>query len=117
MRVDFQDAIECFWGAIQMAFTVGPLVALPTQANGKLEDENLAIPSNEAQAATFMRLTEETKRTNFERRAHLAPARQPECICMATCGHARSPERTGRAQTESISLGKTNPIEVASFHA
>jgi hypothetical protein len=48
VHADFQDAAECFWGAIQMALTVGPSVALPAQASCRLEDENLMIPSNEA---------------------------------------------------------------------
>jgi hypothetical protein len=48
VRTNFQGTAECFWGAIQMALTVGPLVALPTQAGGKLKEENSTIPSNEA---------------------------------------------------------------------
>jgi hypothetical protein len=40
-------------------------VALPTQAGGRLEDENFTIPSNEAHAETSMRSTEETKRINL----------------------------------------------------
>jgi hypothetical protein len=40
-------------------------VALPTQASGRMEDENFTIPSNEAQAMTSMRPTEETKRINM----------------------------------------------------
>jgi hypothetical protein len=47
MHADFQGAAECFRGAIQTALTVGPSVALPAQANSRLEDENLTIPSNE----------------------------------------------------------------------
>jgi hypothetical protein len=62
---DFQGVVECFCGAIQTALTAGPPVALPTQANGRLEDENLTISSNEAQAMTSMRPTEETKRINL----------------------------------------------------
>jgi hypothetical protein len=65
MRADFQGAAECFRGAIQTALTVGPPVALPTQANDRLEDENLTIPSNEAQAVTSMQQIEETKRINL----------------------------------------------------
>jgi hypothetical protein len=65
MRTDFQGITECFRGAIQMALTAGPPVALPTQANDRLEDENLTIPSNEAQAVTSIRPTEETKRINM----------------------------------------------------
>jgi hypothetical protein len=65
VRTDFQGVVECFWGAIQTVHTVGAPIALPTQANGRLEDENLTIHSNEAQAATSMRPTEETKRINL----------------------------------------------------
>jgi hypothetical protein len=65
MRANFQGAAECFRGAIQTALTVGPSVALPTQANCKLEDENITIPSNEAQVETSMWPTEETKRINL----------------------------------------------------
>jgi hypothetical protein len=62
---DFQGAVECFQGAIQTALTVGPPVALPTQAASRLEDENFMIPSNEAQAVTSMRPIDETKRINL----------------------------------------------------
>jgi hypothetical protein len=65
MCADFHGAMECFRGAIQMALTVGPPVALPTQENDRLKDENLTIPSNEAQAMTSMWPTEETKRINL----------------------------------------------------
>jgi hypothetical protein len=65
MRTDFQGATECFWGAIQTALTARPPVALPAQANSRLEDENFTIPSNEAHAMTSMRPTEETKRINL----------------------------------------------------
>ena len=65
MRASFQGAAECFWGAIQTTLTVGPSVALPAQASCRLEDENLTIPSNKAQAATSMRPNEETKRINL----------------------------------------------------
>jgi hypothetical protein len=65
MRADFQGVAECFRGAIQTALTAGSPVAIPTQANSRLEDENLMIPSNEAQAVTSMRPTEETKRINL----------------------------------------------------
>jgi hypothetical protein len=65
MRADFQGAAECFRGTIQTALTTGPPVALPTQANIRLEDESLMIPSNEAPAATSMQPTEETKRINL----------------------------------------------------
>jgi hypothetical protein len=63
--VDFQGIAECFRGAIQTTLTTGPPVALPAQVNNRLEEESLMIPSNEAQAATTMRLTEETKRINL----------------------------------------------------
>jgi hypothetical protein len=62
---DFQGAAECFRGAIQTALTAGPLVALPTQANTRLEEENLTIPTNESQAVTSIRPTEENKRINL----------------------------------------------------
>jgi hypothetical protein len=65
VHADFQGAAECFLGAIQTALTAGPPVALPAQANSRLEDENFMIPSNEAQAATSMRSTEETKSINL----------------------------------------------------
>jgi hypothetical protein len=64
-RADFQGAIECFRGAIQTALTVGPPVALPAQTNSRLEEENLTIPSNEAQVVTSIRPTKETKRINL----------------------------------------------------
>jgi hypothetical protein len=65
VRANFQGVVECFRGAIQIALTVGPPVALPTQANSSLEEEILTIPSSEAQAATSMRPTEETKMINL----------------------------------------------------
>jgi hypothetical protein len=65
VRADFQGAAECFRGAIQTALTVGPPVSLPAQANSRLEEENLMIPSNEAQVVTSIRLTEETKSINL----------------------------------------------------
>jgi hypothetical protein len=65
MHVDFQGAVKCFQGAIQMTLTAGPSVALPTQANDRMEDENLMIPSNEVQAATYMQPIGETKRINL----------------------------------------------------
>jgi hypothetical protein len=65
MRADFQGTAECFRGTIQTALIARPTVALPTQTNGRLEDENLTIPSNEAQVATSMRPTKETKRINL----------------------------------------------------
>ena len=48
MHADFQGTVECFRGAIQTAITAGPLAALPAQANTRLEEENLTIPTNEA---------------------------------------------------------------------
>jgi hypothetical protein len=65
VRADFQGTTECFRGAIQTTLTAGPLVALPTQASGRLEDENFTIPSNEAQATTSMWPAEENKRINL----------------------------------------------------
>jgi hypothetical protein len=62
---DFQGTAGCFRGAIQIALTVGPSTALPTQANTRLEEEDLTIHTNEAQAVTSIQLTEETKRTNL----------------------------------------------------
>jgi hypothetical protein len=62
VRADFQGAAECFWGAIQTPLTAGPQIALPTQADDKLVDENFTTPSNEAPTMTSMRSTEETKR-------------------------------------------------------
>ena len=50
--------------AIQAALTTKPSTASSAQANSKPEGD-LAIPSNEAQAVTSMRLTEETKRINL----------------------------------------------------
>jgi hypothetical protein len=64
MRADFQGAIECFRGAIQAALTARPPTTFSTQADTKPE-ENLAIPTNEAQVVTSMRLIEETKRINL----------------------------------------------------
>jgi hypothetical protein len=65
VRADFQGAAECFRGAIQTALTAEPSIALPSQANSRLEDENFMMPSNEAQAATSKRPTKETKRINL----------------------------------------------------
>jgi hypothetical protein len=50
VRADFQGAIECVRGAIQTALTVGPLAALPAQANTGREEENLTIPTNKARS-------------------------------------------------------------------
>ena len=65
MCADFQGAAECFRGAIQTTLTVGPSTALPAQANTKLEERDLTIPTNEAQALTSIRPTEETKKINL----------------------------------------------------
>jgi hypothetical protein len=65
VRADFQGAAECFWGAVQTTLTVGPPVALPTQAYNGLEEESLTIPSNESQVMTSIRPTEETKSINL----------------------------------------------------
>jgi hypothetical protein len=65
VRADFQGATECFRGAIQTALTARPLVALPAQANTRLEEEKLTIPTNEAQDMTSIWPTEETKRINL----------------------------------------------------
>jgi hypothetical protein len=62
VRADFQGTTECFRGAIQTALTARPPVALPTQADGKLEEGNFTIP---ALATTSMRPIEETKRINL----------------------------------------------------
>ena len=64
MRADFQGAAECFRVAIQAALTTKPATVSSAQANSKPE-EDLAVPANEAQAATSMRPTEETKRVNL----------------------------------------------------
>jgi hypothetical protein len=61
---DFQGAAECFRVAIQAALTTKPSMTSSTQVNSKPK-EDLAIPANEAQAATSMRSTEETKRINL----------------------------------------------------
>jgi hypothetical protein len=60
VRADFQGAAECFRVAIQAALTTKPSATSSAQANSKPE-EDLAVPANEAQAATSMRPTEETK--------------------------------------------------------
>jgi hypothetical protein len=64
VRADFQGAAECFRVAIQAALTTKPSATSSVQANSKPE-EDLAVPANEAQAATSMRPTEETKRINL----------------------------------------------------
>jgi hypothetical protein len=50
--------------AIQAALTIKPSTTFSAQANSKPE-EDLAVPTNEAQAVTSMRPTEETKRINL----------------------------------------------------
>jgi hypothetical protein len=50
--------------AIQAALTTKPSATSSAQANSKPE-EDLAIPTNEAQAVTSIRPTEETKRINL----------------------------------------------------
>jgi hypothetical protein len=50
--------------AIQAALTTKPSMASSAQATSKPK-EDLAVPANEAQAATSMRPTEETKRINL----------------------------------------------------
>jgi hypothetical protein len=64
VRADFQGAAECFRVAIQAALTTKPPATSSAQANSKPE-EDFTAPMNEAQAATSMRPTEETKRINL----------------------------------------------------
>jgi hypothetical protein len=64
VRADFQGAAECFRGAIQAALTTRASTTSFTQADTKPE-ENLAIPTNEAQAVTSIRPTDENKRINL----------------------------------------------------
>jgi hypothetical protein len=64
VRADFQGAAECFRGAIQAALTARPPTTSSTRADTKPE-EDLAMPTNEAQAVTSIRPTEETKRINL----------------------------------------------------
>jgi hypothetical protein len=61
---DFQGSAECFRGAIQANLTARPPTTSSTQADTKLE-EDLAIPTKEAQAVTSIRTTEETKKINL----------------------------------------------------
>jgi hypothetical protein len=65
IRVDIQGAAKCFRGALHMALTTGPSVALSTQVNDKPTEAGLTIPSNEASVMTFMRPTKETKTINL----------------------------------------------------
>jgi hypothetical protein len=60
----FQGAAECFRGAIQASLTAGPPSVSPVQTDTKPE-EDLTIPTSEAQAVTAIRPTEETKRINL----------------------------------------------------
>jgi hypothetical protein len=64
VRADFQGTAECFRVAIQAALTTKLPTTSSAQANSKPE-EDLAIPTNEAQAMTSMRPIEETKRINL----------------------------------------------------
>jgi hypothetical protein len=64
VRADFQGAAECFRVAIQAALTTKPSMTSSAQANSKPEQDP-AIPTNEAQAVTSMRPTEEMKRINL----------------------------------------------------
>jgi hypothetical protein len=61
VHADFQGTAECFQGAIQAALTTRPPTTSSTQADAKPK-EDLAIPTNEAQAVTSIRPIEETKR-------------------------------------------------------
>jgi hypothetical protein len=64
VHANFQGTVECFQVAIQAALTTKPPTTSSAQANSKPE-EDLVIPTNEAQAMTSMRPTEETKRINL----------------------------------------------------
>jgi hypothetical protein len=64
VRADFQGAAECFRVAIQVALTTKPSTTSSAQANS-MPEEDLAVPTNEAQAVTSMRPIEETKRINL----------------------------------------------------
>jgi hypothetical protein len=65
VRANFQGAAECFQGTIQTALMAGSLMALPARSGDTPAGDDLTIPSNEAFAATSMRLTKETKRVNL----------------------------------------------------
>jgi hypothetical protein len=65
VHADFQGTAEYFRGAIQMALTARPSVALPAQVDGKPMEEDFTIASNEAPVATSKRPTEEDKRINL----------------------------------------------------
>jgi hypothetical protein len=64
VSADFQGAAKCFRGAIQAALTAGPPTTSSVQADTKPE-EDLTIPTNEAQVVTSIRPTEETKSINL----------------------------------------------------
>jgi hypothetical protein len=64
VRADFQGTVECFRVAIQAALTTKLSTTSSAQANSKPE-EDLTVPTNEAQAVNSMRPTEETKRINL----------------------------------------------------
>jgi hypothetical protein len=64
VHVDFQGTAECFRGAIQAALTVVPSTISPVQMDTKPE-EDLTIPTSEAQTMTSIQPTEETKRINL----------------------------------------------------
>jgi hypothetical protein len=64
VRADFKGAAECFRVAIQAALITKLSPTSSVQANSKPE-EDLATPTNEAQAVTSMQPTEETKRINL----------------------------------------------------
>jgi hypothetical protein len=64
VRADFQGVAECFRVAIQAALTTKPSATSSAQANSKPE-EDLAVPTNEAQAVTSIRPTKGTKRINL----------------------------------------------------
>jgi hypothetical protein len=64
MRADFQSTAECFRVAIQAALTTKSSTTSFAQANSKPK-KDLTLPTNEAQAMTSRRPTEETKRINL----------------------------------------------------
>jgi hypothetical protein len=64
VRGDFQGTAECFRVAIQAALTTKPPTTSSAQENSKPE-EDLTIPTNEAQVVTSMWPIEETKRINL----------------------------------------------------
>jgi hypothetical protein len=64
VRADFQGAAECFRVAIQAALTTKSSTTSSAQANSKPE-EDLAVPANEAQAATSMRPLKKPKESTL----------------------------------------------------